>query len=246
MSNPQFSKVLRRILFTLLICIGLMLIVFVYFSNPNVVFQNFQQSFTQTYDRQIAPLYDSIYHLPIIEPKILHAEKRFYEYYLMRILDFQRQQGRLNDGNKQEQIRLQQTIQAQLEKIKQLRSDPSLYNLGGALKQTLSQDSATLEARLLRIDQQLAEADWYYVVAKDNLWKPIPEKSNLALEKQLYTLRFLQSELRDSINASSLTETERKQLANKISQAQLAVKDYLAFCRSLQFEHQDSTFLQSN
>ena len=130
-------------------------------------------------------------------------------------------------------------MQDKLLKINQLRSDPSLYNLGGVIKTILVRKNTTSEEKWQRLEQQLQEAPWYYTVAKDNLVYPDTAKTRLSIEKQLLTLQFLQTELLDSLSRSKLKEPQRQNILTQHSKAQIAVKDYLAFCRSILFESQN-------
>ncbi len=122
-----------------------------------------------------------------------------------------------------------------------LRRDPSVYNLGGWIKQTLSDERSPISYRLDKINELLINASDYYAAAKDNLYNPLPGKCRLGAQKQLLTLELLSGALRDSIQQAPLKAANKTNMLNHLDAAKLAVKDYLAYCESLWFEHQDST-----
>ena len=126
------------------------------------------------------------------------------------------------------------------------RRDPAAYNLGGALKQVLAENKIPLTRRLLAIEAQMKQAPAYYQAAKANLYAPLPARCRLAVEKHSLALEFLSNELSDSLSRSSLSEAEAYRFKKAAEQARMAVKDYLAFCQSLYFEHQDSLILRNH
>ncbi len=151
-------------------------------------------------------------------------------------------QSTLEPTHQQEWNKIAQELASRKKELEQLRSDPSLYNIGGRAKVILANAKTPLNQRLTQIDAQLAKFKSYYDIAKANLRHPDIEKTQLAIRKQLLTLQFLQTELTDSLNRSTFAEPQQQKIVQHRTQAQIAVKDYIAFCRSIIFEHNDSTF----
>lgn len=244
MSKTARSRTLRAILLILLISTGIAAGWFIYDRNPNTVFKRFENDVRQ----ENLIFYDTIlngnYTFPIIHPGELNKKQVLLQQYLTRLkkIDLER----LNVKNKVLFTRLEQSITKQLRILHTLQTDPSVYNLGGEMKAMLVNDSIPLDGRLLRIGQLLKDADSYYLTAKVNLIQPHPDKTVLAMQKQLRTLNFLNSELLDSLALANLSAPEREELKTRAAQAKLAVKDYLAFCRSLLFEQRDSTLKLGN
>ncbi len=129
-------------------------------------------------------------------------------------------------------------------KIQDARSDPSSYNLGAYLKITLAQSGIPINERLRTISKQMQAADAYYAAARNNLIHPDPERTRTAIQKHLLILDFFDNELQDSLIAHGIDVHDRPELSKGIAQSKLHVKDYLAFCQSLIFEHRDSTLLR--
>jgi len=212
--------------------------------NPNVIFHQFKKEVTRSYQKEIRPLSTPPYALNIREPKILEAEQRFYTQHLMH---FQPEtlEG-LSDENKAAWLQLKKQMEYNLMKIKSLQSDAALYNLGGALKSTLSNTNQSSDQKWQRMQQQLTEAPLYYITAKNNLINPDINKTSLAIDKQLFTLKFLQTEFLDSLAQSGLSEPQQQKFVQQAAQAQISVKDYIAFCKSIIFEYHNSALINKN
>lgn len=240
MKDQQFSRWLRFLLWALLIGTGVLAAVYAYLDNPNTVFRKQQRQFEREYKDVILPLRDSQQSaLSILTPDQWRREQSFYKKYQARL-------GRidprhLTEKNKIAYRYLERDIHSRLTFLKQLQQDPALYNLGGKLKAMLAQPETPLKKRVQHIGRLLADSGQYFQAAKNNLRHPIPKQTELCIEKQLLTLDFLQSEWTDSMNRANLSSQEKATLQAQTDQAVLAVKDYLAFCKSLQFEHRDST-----
>lgn len=121
-----------------------------------------------------------------------------------------------------------------------LRSDPALYNIGEHLKRSLADRVRPLNERLNIIKTQMELSGDYYNAAKRNLQKPDPDRTGDALQNQMLTLDFLDTELTAALQAAALSSHEKEAFQKVLTKARMEVKDYLAFCRSLQFEHRDS------
>lgn len=133
------------------------------------------------------------------------------------------------------------TALALLEKhLYALRSDPALYNIGEHWKRSLANRVRPLNERLNIIKIQMELSSDYYNAAKRNLQKPNPDRTGDALQSQLLTLDFLDTELTAALQAAALSLQEKEAFQQVLTKARIEVKDYLAFCQSLQFEHRDS------
>ncbi len=170
--------------------------------------------------------------LLLIGPEELSRWDSFYQSYRHRL-----------DGAplpEEDRRALNRALEETASRIQHYRHDPSAYNLGGALKQVLAAEQIPLSRRLKAIKTQMEQAPRYYECAKANIFAPIPERCRLAAQKQRLTLDFLNNELQDSLGRLEPGGEEARQFQSAVEEARLAVKDYLAFCESLYFEHQDS------
>ncbi len=135
-------------------------------------------------------------------------------------------------------------LKAALANRDHLIEDPAVFDIGGTLGALLQPDSGALDEHLPRIEKCLAHAPAYYETAKALLRRPDPERTLLAIEKQLQILRLLRDSLPALLATSRLDEASKRSFSEKAYFAKLAVKDYLAFCESLHFEHSDTTLVR--
>ncbi len=142
-------------------------------------------------------------------------------------------------------LRIDQLLADYEARLSAARADPSWYNLGGHLKTTLAQRDTPLPKRLATLNDQMALAQAWYAAARQNLRNPQPDNTRLAIRKHLLALELLRQELPDSIAQSSLSDAEKQRYLQAVANTQLQVKDYIAFCQSLLFEHQDSLLRQN-
>ena len=135
---------------------------------------------------------------------------------------------------------LNRTLLKQFAEWNNWRTDPSIYHLGEMLQRTLNQSDRPLEERLRLVERQLEHTPPFFKQARQNLQSPLPTRMRLAVQKQIQSLQFFSNELRDSIDRSKLPPNHKQDLHLQVTEAKLQVKDYLAFCESLWFEHLDS------
>lgn len=147
----------------------------------------------------------------------------------------------LEKNNQQRWNRYAADLKAALESQEHLAEDPAAFDIGGTLEQLLQMDS---EVHLQRLEKCLANAPAYYETAKALLRRPDPERTLLAIEKQLQILRLLRDSLPALLATSRLEAASKERISEKAYFAKLAVKDYLAFCESLHFEHSDTTLVR--
>lgn len=119
-------------------------------------------------------------------------------------------------------------------------ADPSLYNLGGELKQIISDPARSHREKAGYLDTAMANAPDYYRFARLSLVKPDYTRFSLAVQKQILTLHFLDHELSDSLNEMPLEPPVKEKLLKLLPAARLAVKDYIGFCESSIWDYQDS------
>ena len=120
------------------------------------------------------------------------------------------------------------------------QTDPSHYNLGGILAQNLSNPILDKNQKSQWCLQTLHQSSMYYRTAQLCLAEPDPDRLQLAIEKQLFTIKFMENNLRDSIQQWMLPEDQTKAFTKGLYIANLACKDYIAFCNSLLFEKREA------
>ncbi len=129
-------------------------------------------------------------------------------------------------------------LQGYEQRTERLHSDPSFYDIGAYLRTILAQSDPS-EQKMEYIASQLERTKAYYAAARANLLPTEAEKINNAIDIQRNTIRFLQNDLPDAIQAAALKPEIKTALMKTVHQSSLEVKDYIAFCRSLLFELQN-------
>ncbi len=153
--------------------------------------------------------------------------------------------SRLNKSNRQLWSRYAAAMKKALESREQLQSDPAAFDLTTQLAELLGESDAPVEKRLQGVERCLENAPAYFETAKQLLRRPNPERTLQAIEIQTNTLKLLRESLPKLLTAAAADEVVRQRVLEKAYRAKLAVKDYLAFCESLRFEHSDTTLVRS-
>ncbi len=133
----------------------------------------------------------------------------------------------------QEQL---QAIIQQISKKNNFNSDATFYNVQGPFRYLLQSQHAPLKKRLFTINKKMQSIPSYYRTAKRNLTRPKQETIDQAIEEHLNTFAFFQQTMRDSLFSAKLDQTDRKKFLRNLNKSQDAIKDYVAFCNSIQFE----------
>lgn len=207
--------------------------------DPNVHFQGVMKAYNKNYKEVLGQ--DSV------QANTLHSGQiSFLEGHFSRFLTQLRKikPEKLKALHQKEWNETNKFIAQQMQYLVSLRQDPSLYDIGEVLKSILINKEITLKNRLQLIENQLQYTKQYYSNAKTNLTMPDSAKLQPAIQQQLQTLHFLQQELLDSLGKVPLSVAQHDTFLAHTTQAQLAVKDYIAFCRSILFEYQDSMFVK--
>lgn len=178
----------------------------------------------------------------VVTPQILDSALIHSAYYRSRLKAIEKTQ--LDETRKEQLDSLLQILEERQIYWERWQRDPSLYDLSGSIIFLLEQKDWPLEKRLRHIDQYLLKAPAYYKAAKENLKFPDSSLLELAAQRQVRSLRLLSVDLLGFIEIADLEEEEARQFRVNVQNVYVAVKDYLAFCESLWFEHFDSKLRQ--
>lgn len=128
--------------------------------------------------------------------------------------------------------RLQQKLGNEREKIDRQASNPSIYNLPGHWKALLARQTLSDAEKLQQLREQLPLAPAYYRNAQEKLSRPDPAFLQLAVQKHIAGIAFLDGELRTFIQQSKSPDQDKAQLLQQLDSAKLAAKAYIAWCNS--------------
>lgn len=125
------------------------------------------------------------------------------------------------------------------ENLKIHETDPTYYNLNDAFASILKMKSTPIEIRLEVLESKLKKVPEYYSAAKENLKTPDQQKLKEAIKQQIQLYLFFNQQFLDSFQDKGLTENQIIELNRLVFQAKLSTKDFIAFCKSKEFEYFD-------
>jgi uncharacterized protein (DUF885 family) len=117
--------------------------------------------------------------------------------------------------------------------FKQQEWDASLYNIASECDYIINQPYAPLNERLKILTRHIEHADEYYSAALKILHKPTKEHIALAIRQNMGGLSVFGKSLTDSINASQLTNTEKKDLQQNIDKTIKAINGYIEALKTI-------------
>lgn len=117
--------------------------------------------------------------------------------------------------------------------FKQQEWDASLYNIASECDYIINQPYAPLNERLKILTRHIEHADEYYSAALKILHKPTKEHIALAIRQNMGGLSVFGKSLTDSINASQLTNIEKKDLQQNIDKTIKAINGYVGALKTI-------------
>ncbi|MBK9731230.1 MAG: DUF885 domain-containing protein [Chitinophagaceae bacterium] len=138
---------------------------------------------------------------------------------------------RLSDKNKIDfkiiENQLRSTIWY-IDTFKMQQWDPSSYNLSNECYEIIHQDYAPLNERMKILSQHLQHADQYFDAALQMIHQPTREYTELAIHQNSGGQDIFGASLTDSINVSTLAQTEKDTLQKRVDRTLAAIKNYVA------------------
>lgn len=104
--------------------------------------------------------------------------------------------------------------------------DPSAYNLSNECYEIIHQNYAPLNNRMQILSQHLEHAVDYFAAALKMIHNPTKEYTALAIHQNEGGLDIFETSLTDSINASTLSSSEKDTLKTRVQKTVAAIKNY--------------------
>jgi len=123
--------------------------------------------------------------------------------------------------------------QWQLESLKQYTWDPSAYNVTGLIAFMLASNDQPLDVRLQNIYKRMQQIPAYYEAAKTQLKDPVEELKALGIDQNMGGVYVFETDLVDSVKASSFSEEKKYKMMLAAKNASHAVKGYVDFLKSM-------------
>ncbi len=125
------------------------------------------------------------------------------------------------------------------ETLKIHENDPTYYDLREVLNSILNLKITKTEQYLEVVASNLKLVPEYYSAAIENLINPDQQKLQEAIAQQIQFYTILDEQIIAEFKDSNLTESQLAGLSHLILAAKLSVKDFIAFCKSKEFEYFD-------
>ncbi|MCF8449657.1 MAG: DUF885 domain-containing protein [Taibaiella sp.] len=135
----------------------------------------------------------------------------------------------LTDANRTDYLMIQSYLKNTEWSIAQLKGyewDPSVYNVSGLFADILGNEYDLLDNRLRSFYRKLIFVPAYYEAAKNNIKNPTLEHTALAIEQNMGGIPVFETDLKEALAKSSLSEGEKTQYAAAAALAVTAIKDY--------------------
>lgn len=123
-------------------------------------------------------------------------------------------------------------LEKKIGQIQMYQTHPERYNIYTALQKVASKEEWSLTQRLEMWQKQLALSPLFYQAAKENLETIDVKNAKETWDAHIKTFMFLNENLKKQLTQSDWTSTQKKDFSIALEAAELAVKDYIAFCRS--------------
>ncbi len=121
-------------------------------------------------------------------------------------------------------------------KIYELKSfewNPAEYNVSEGFDLILGNRNMSLEKKLVIISERLRHVPEYYIVAKANIRKPTIEHTDLAILQNSGALLLFEKNIPDSLEISDLSDNEKSELTNHLTQAKSSILEYIIFLKKI-------------
>jgi len=122
-----------------------------------------------------------------------------------------------------------------------IKKDPSVFSLKKELETLITETNQGQENVLENALTTIEKIPRYFEFAKSSLQQPELENINRALEEQKVTYFLLKNEIPQWAKKNATTSLALNHFSKKNKEAQLAIKDWIAFLNSAKFEIGNAT-----
>lgn len=117
--------------------------------------------------------------------------------------------------------------------LKQYQWDPSSYNVCGSFAEMLANNYDSIDTRLHNFYLKMKNVPAFYEAAKVNIDNPTIEHTDLAINQNMGGLSVFDTDLKEALAKSHLTQVEKDQINNRAKEAVSAIKNYVDFLKNL-------------
>lgn len=194
----------------------------------DVKFQSFVESFQPSYQEHFRVPTEP---LVIINLEKINKDLAFCEEQLQILKTFDNQ--KLSPDNQEKWQKIQVKLERKISQIQAFQTEPDSYNIYPAFQKVLHQKNWSLEKKLSIWKEQLLLTPLFYQTAIENLQDVDVKNAKETWDAHIKTFMFLNQELPTLLKQSGWSRLDQYSYSKKINTAEVAVKDYIAFCRSV-------------
>ncbi len=126
-----------------------------------------------------------------------------------------------------------QSRQWSITTLKEAEWNPAGYNVTGLIAFMLSEQYAPLADRMQHCYKRLQQVPAFYEAAKQSLKNPVAELKALGIDQNEGGLYVLEKDFVDSLTKTGFPEAEKESMLAAAKAAATAVKDYVAFLKTM-------------
>lgn len=120
-----------------------------------------------------------------------------------------------------------------IDDFKSYEWNPASYNVGEGFADILTGKFSNLEARLRDLSKRMDKVPAYYEAAKKFIKNPTKEHTQLGIDQNKGSVSVFDEMLKDSVNASKLSEQEKQEMLVKIELCKRVINDYVSWLSAL-------------
>lgn len=130
-----------------------------------------------------------------------------------------------------------ESIQWNIQQLKQYQWDPDSYNVIGTFAYILNEHYAPLAKRLRNFYEKMANIPAYYKEAEKQIKSPVIELTNLAVDQHLGGMSVIEKDFADSLKKSNIPQIEQKQMIERARVSADAIKAFTEWLKALKNDH---------
>lgn len=146
----------------------------------------------------------------------------------------------LSDNNKTDYYMMEDQLKSSQWYITDYKSfewNPSDYNVCGSFAEMLANNYDSLDNRLRNFYIRMKNIPAYYEAAKQYIKNPTLEHTQLAIDQNLGGASTFDADLKEALEKSHLSQTEKDQILSRAAEAKKAIGDYAKWLKELKNEN---------
>jgi uncharacterized protein (DUF885 family) len=133
-----------------------------------------------------------------------------------------------------------QTIEWNIQQLRDYEWDPSAYNVTGTFAYILGEHYAPLAKRLRNFYERMANVPAYYKEAEKEIKNPVAVLTELAIEQHEGGVGIFEKDYEDSLKRSNIPAADQKQMSDRAKATVDVIKGFAGWLKNLKNDHPHS------